>query len=147
MTDPISITRAPSPISYSLALQDLPLDAIHAELSRLATSEFHLRSTISQLSVPEYQTQNWAIEAIQENEDVLQRYTWRREIIGYELRKRGVSGVPVQRLNGDLMNGHNGQAEERERERDGEKEGEGHRGEEEERGEGGGEGGAAGIEL
>lgn len=101
-SEPLAITRTPSPVSYSLAIQDLPVAQLHAEINRMATSEHHLKLTNSQLSTPEYQDQQWAIDTVKENEDVIERYTWRREIIRYELRKRGLSGEIVVRQDHDL---------------------------------------------
>lgn len=102
MTDPLAITRAPSPVSYSIAIQELPEAQIHAEINRLATSEHHLRLTNAQLSAPEYVDEEWAKDTIKENAEVMERYTWRREIIRYELRKRGLSGEVVARKDQDL---------------------------------------------
>ncbi|CCG85117.1 protein of unknown function [Taphrina deformans PYCC 5710] len=92
--DPVATTRAPTPVSYSIALQDLTVPQIHAELSRLSNSETRLRETNTELNKEEYRDEQFAVEAVSENEAVLQSYEWRREIIGYELRRRGLLSMP-----------------------------------------------------
>lgn len=92
--DPVATTRAPTPVSYSIALQDLTVPQIQAELSRLSNSETRLRQTNAELSKEEYKGEQFAIDAVSENAAVLESYVWRREIISYELRRRGLLSMP-----------------------------------------------------
>ena len=105
-SEPVAITRAPSPDSYMQAVRDLPVEQIQAEQRRLDVSEARLEDTISQLSTeeykhedfaravllfPEYHGKDFAREAISENQQVINSYTWRREILQDELARRGHS--------------------------------------------------------
>lgn len=95
MSEPVAIARAPTPVSYSMAIQDLPVEQIHAELNRLYISEQKLQETNDQLLAEEFKDEEFAIEAVKENEGVIASYVWRREIIVYELRRRGFT-LPEQ---------------------------------------------------
>ena len=90
-SEPVAITRAPSPDSYMQAVRDLPVDQIQAEQRRLTVSEARLEDTISQLSTEEYKHEDFAREAISENQQVINSYTWRREILQDELARRSHS--------------------------------------------------------
>lgn len=91
MQDPLAATRSPSPASYALAVSDLTTPQIDAELSRLALSEQKLISTNETLSSEEWKEEDFAREAIRENEELLSSYVWRRGVIREELEKRGLS--------------------------------------------------------
>lgn len=95
MSEPAAIARAPTPVSYSMAIQDLPVEQIHAELSRLFVSEQRLEETNAQLLAEEFKEEEFAKEAVKENQEVIASYVWRREIIVYELRRRGFT-IPGQ---------------------------------------------------
>lgn len=95
MTDPVATTRAPTRETYSLALHDLSVPLLHAELRRLATSETKLRETNAQLLGEEYRNEQFAIEAVRENEGVLSSYEWRRASIAIELHRRGAGSSGV----------------------------------------------------
>lgn len=89
--DPKVTTRSPSREAYTVAIAELPTDQIHAESRRLDTSAIKLRETNETLCQEEFKHESFAIEALQENAELLQSYIWRHMIIRDELQKRGAS--------------------------------------------------------
>ncbi|ORY78549.1 hypothetical protein BCR37DRAFT_107415 [Protomyces lactucae-debilis] len=80
--------------AYTRAINDLPVEQVYAELTRLDKSEHRLRDTNAQLRLEEPCLEFQ--EAIVENEVLLEAYVGRRQAIHDDLRNRGAMIPPVQ---------------------------------------------------
>jgi hypothetical protein len=77
---------------YTRAVQDLPVEQVYAELARLDKSEQRLRATNAQLKQEEPCAE--FIEAIADNEALLEAYVGRRQAIYDDLKSRGAMLPP-----------------------------------------------------
>ena len=84
---------------YTIAISELSTDQVYAEKRRLELSEVKLRETNEQLDTDEYRHETFAIDAIEENNKVLESYVWKRRVIQSELDSRisteQVSGIEL----------------------------------------------------
>lgn len=80
-------SRPASPGTYRRALSSLSVESLHGELARIKLSCNKLKETNAELEG--HPGEDWALEAIEENEAVLRRCVWRVEAIGDALESRG----------------------------------------------------------
>ncbi|KAI9839862.1 MAG: hypothetical protein M1819_000054 [Sarea resinae] len=86
----MSSNAAPiSPAAFATAIQDLPLSNLHNKASELRNSIAHLHSSNLQLRPYADEGDQDCLDAVRENEEVIQRMVGRIALLRREVEKRG----------------------------------------------------------